>query len=377
LTASEARTRQLRRLVLVGAGRANLHVLHALAKPLVRGLEIVIVAPERETYSASMHSGLLRGTYTPDMARVDVAALADRAGARLVQAVVQRISIDDRAVHTASGRIPFDVCSLDVEGESEGRALPGVETYALPLRQTSTLPEVRTRIDEILSAAAGRLDCVIVGGGTRGVETAFVLQRLLSATRHGGVVTIVDEAPTILADSPSCRDIARHALASAGVCFVLGTPVVEVGADCVLLGSGGSLPAQLVLWATGGGAPEFISTSGLPHDAHGHLLVDDALRAIDGSPVWAAGDCVAQPVGEKATGDQRDVPARLLERALRAAVDAPRSAVIPHASRALCLLDTGDGRAIVRWGGFTGRSRMAGWLKRRLDRRFVAGFARS
>ncbi|MEO6525436.1 MAG: FAD-dependent oxidoreductase [Gemmatimonadaceae bacterium] len=365
----------LRRLVLIGAGRANLHVLRALSKPLVRGLEIVLIAPDRNHYSAAMYSGLVRGEYTTEMTRIDVAALAERAGARLVHSHVRLVAIGERAVHTNGGRVPFDVCSLDVEGESEGRALPGVEAHAPPLRQMSTLPQVRQWIEEHIADASERFDCVIVGAGTRGVETAFILQRMLSGTRHGGVVTLVDEAQTILADAPQCRDIARGALERAGVCFVLGMRVVEVRDDCVLLGSGASLPAKMVLWATGASAPDFITASELPHDARGHLLVDDGLRAIDGSPVWAAGDCAARPGAVDGHRDSTSAQARVLERALRAAVDAPSSAAVRQGARELCLLDTGDGRALMRWGDVRSHSRLAGWFKRRLDRQFVAGFA--
>jgi len=40
--------------VLVGAGRAHLHLLRALARPLVRGLEIVLVTTDRVQYDAAL-----------------------------------------------------------------------------------------------------------------------------------------------------------------------------------------------------------------------------------------------------------------------------------------------------------------------------------
>jgi NADH dehydrogenase FAD-containing subunit len=376
LTAAPVEARLLRRLVLIGAGRAHLYVLRALAKPLVRGLEIVLVAPEREHYSAAMQSGLLRGTYEPGEAKIDVGSLAARGGARFVEAAVDRIALGERIVHARGERIPFDLCSIDAEGEPEGIELPGVASHAVLLRPTSALPRVRERIEATLAQASRPLDCVIVGGGTRGVETAFALQRLIDRTKHGGVVTIVDEAPTILADAAPCRDMARHALERAGVCFVLGTGVAEVCEDRVLLAAGGSLPASLVLWAAAGRAADVITASGLPHDPRGRLLVDEAMRAINGSPVWAAGDCVSSASDGASHGDYGGEQGRNLERALRAALVAPSSPIKAQQTAARCLLDTGDGRAIIQWGRVHGRFRMAGWLKRRLDRRFVSSFAR-
>jgi NADH dehydrogenase FAD-containing subunit len=365
----------LRRLVLLGAGRAHLHVLRALANPLVRGLEIVLVTPEREHFNAAMQSGILRGTYAPDAARIDVAALADRAGARLVEAEADRILSAEHVVVARGERIPFDACSLDDDGESEGADLPGVRHHALPLRPASVLPQVREQIETTLANATGRIDCVIVGGGVRGVEAAFVLQEMVGAAKHGGVVTIVDEAATILEDAESCRDVAREALEQLGVCFALGSRAVELHADRVMLGNGGSLSASLVLWATSARAPESIVMSGLRHDRRGRLLVDDTLRAIDGSPIWAAGSCASRASGSTDEAEFSSAHGRVLERSLRAALDASSSTAVRRARRKLCLLDTADGRAVIGWGGVRGRSLAAGWLKRHLDRRFVASFA--
>jgi NADH dehydrogenase FAD-containing subunit len=375
VTERAAGSHTLRRLVLLGAGRAHLHVLRALSRPLVRGLEIVLVTPEREYFNAAMQSGILQGAYATDAARIDVAALADRAGARLVEAEADRILSAEHVVIARGERIPFDACSLDDDGESEGADLPGVRRHALPLRPASVLPQVREQIETTLSNATGRMDCVIVGGGVRGVEAAFVLQRMLGETKHGGVVTIVDEASTILEDAESCRDLAREALERAGVCFVLGSRATELHADSVILGNGGSLPASLVLWATSARAPESIVMSGLRHDRRGRLLVDHALRAIDGSAVWAAGSCASRTTGSSNDAEFGSTQGRVLERSLRAALDAPSSSAVRRARRELCLLDTADGRAVIGWGAVRGRFLAAGWLKRRLDRRFVAGFA--
>jgi selenide,water dikinase len=362
----------MRRLVLVGAGRAHLRLLRAFAKPIVRGLELVLVTEDTDYHHPEMSSGLLRGVYSPDELRVDVAALADRAGARMVRGTVSRIAADERVLECGAERIPFDVCTLDVVGRPDGFDFPGVAERTLMLRPPSVLPAARAFIDARIAGADSPIDCIAVGGGTTGVEAAFVMQRLLRESRHGGVVTIVDAATTILSDAEPCRDLARLALERAGVCFALGARAVAVGTDRVELSSGGSLPADLVLWATAGAPPKAIASSGLPHDQRGRLLADAELRSRDGSPVWAAGDCVAREPG---SAHDAELEAALLERAVRTAFGASRSAV-PRSRSGPCTLDTGDGRAILEWGRVHAFSRWAGWLKRRHDRRFVAGFMR-
>lgn len=358
----------LRRLVLIGAGRANLQLLRALSRSLARGLEVVLVTPEVEMFDPSMTSGLLRGAYDLGDARIDVAAVATRAGARVVQASADRLLSEARVVEAGGERLAFDLCVIDEIGAPVGAERPGVVAHAIPLRPASILPEVRRIVEERLGADSDPISCTIVGGGTIGVECAFSLQRMLGRRPGGGVVSIVDAAPDILGDAEPCREIARHALERAGVCFALGAGVVEVRADRVVLASGGSLPTDLTIWATGGAPSPLIAASGLAHDTSGRLLVDEGLRARDGAPVWAAGDCAA------ATGSAADPrsQAALIEREVRRQLGAAVPRRAPRGASRLCVLDTGDGRAILRWRTVTMRSPLAWWIKRRLDHRFVS-----
>lgn len=354
--------------MLIGSGRAHLQLLQALTRPLVRGLEIVLVTTDEVQYDPAMTAGILRGSYAEADARIDVRALAERAGARVVQSRADRFAPGAHVVHAGSERIAFDLCSIDEVGPPLGSGLPGVVDHAIPLRPASALPEIRQALEARLGDGASPVRCTVVGGGTTGVECAFVLLHLLRARSGGGIVTIVDAAPHLLTDLSPCRAAAHRALEQAGVCFALGARATEVHEDGVLLASGGGLPSDLVVWATGGAPPRLIAESGLPHDDRGRLLVDDGLRSISEVPIWAAGDCAAPA---EAAGDPRTHGERL-ERALRAHLGAPRRRLPRPRARPVCLLDTADGRAIVRWGRMSGHSRLAGWLKRRLDRRFVA-----
>ena len=359
---------RLRRLVLVGAGRAHLHLLRALARPLVRGLEVVLVTSDRVQYDAAMTSGILRGAYGEKEARIDVAALAERAGARIVDARADRLDPHAHVVHAGSERIAFDLCSIDEVGAPLGGGLPGVVEHAIPLRPPSILPEVRAVLDARLADGSQPVRCTIVGGGSIGVECAFVLQQRLRTRSGRGVVTIVDAAPHVLGDLAPCRETAHSALEARGICFVLGTRATGVRPEGVVLSSGAVLPSDLVVWATGGAPPSMIAESGLEHDADGRLLVDAKLRARSGAPIWAAGDCAS--IGASAAVDPRR-HGEILTREIRAHLGAPHRRIGRPRARPVCLLDTADGAAIVRWGPITARSRLAGWLKRRLDRRFV------
>ena len=361
----------LRRLALVGSGRVTLGLLRGLGRSIVRGLEIVLVTADREHYVASASSALLRGAYSLDEMRVDVAAIAERAGARVVWEHATSLDLGSRTLHAGDERILFDVCVLDEVGPPSGASLPGVMAHTIPLRPIAVLPEARRELDARLAGHDGPVRCTVVGAGRRGVECAFALQRMLSARADGGVVTIVDGAPHILERAASCRELVHRALERMGVCFALGTRVVEVRADAAVLASGAELSSDLVIWATEGAPSPLIAASGLPHDAHGRLLVDRDLRSEDGAPVWAAGDCAA--VAGATASPERQLAT--IERSLRTTLGAPRRAAGRTRSAAPCLIDTGDGRAILRWGTLTAWSHLAWALKRRRDRRLVTGLA--
>jgi NADH dehydrogenase FAD-containing subunit len=72
---------------------------------------------------------------------------------------------------------------------------------------------------------------------------------------------------------------------------------VRVDSRLVHLDSGGEevapLPYDLLLWATGPGAPPVFRASGLATDEQGFVRVKPTLQAVTKDNVFAAGDCCA------------------------------------------------------------------------------------
>jgi selenide,water dikinase len=97
------------------------------------------------------------------------------------------------------------------------------------------------------------------------------------------------------------------------------------------------------------------------------------MRAVDGTPVWGAGDCVVvQDLPARAPAGPysvRDGPA--LDRSLRAAFGQGKPAKYRAQQTYLALLNTGGGWALMRWKGIVRHSRWAWRLKDMIDRRFV------
>jgi len=80
----------------------------------------VLVTPDREHYVASASSALLRGACSLEEVRVDVAAIAERAGARAVWERASALDVAARTLQAGDERIGFDVCVFDEVGPPSG-----------------------------------------------------------------------------------------------------------------------------------------------------------------------------------------------------------------------------------------------------------------
>ena len=73
----------MKRVLLLGAGHAQLSVLGALARQRLPGAEVALVTPSPRTWYSGMVPGLIAGRYSADDCTIDVTALAQAAGVPL------------------------------------------------------------------------------------------------------------------------------------------------------------------------------------------------------------------------------------------------------------------------------------------------------
>ncbi|MBP9142858.1 MAG: FAD-dependent oxidoreductase [Thermoanaerobaculia bacterium] len=372
------RAKAARRLVLLGGGHAHVHLLAQAARaPLAPPgeLELTLVSPyERHLYSG-MVPGYLQGIYAETDLTFDLRALAARAGARFITAKADRIDAAARRVEVAGERLPYDLLSLDVGSEPAGLETSGVREHALTVRPMNRAAALRRRAEELFaSGAADRVEVAVVGGGAAGVEVAFALERLGRERAARVRVTIVEAATDVVPEfSRRVQGIAGRLLAARGIAVCAGRPVAAVEAASVVLDDGRRLPSQLTVWIAGAAAPRLLAESDLPKDPDGFLLVDATLRAVDGGPLFGAGDCIgiAGYPGLAKAGVYAVREAPILDHNLRAALAGTEPRRFRPQAGFLALLNSADGRAIWRWKGLAGHSRLAWRLKDRLDRAFL------
>ena len=358
----------MKRLLLVGAGHAHAEVLRDWALRPLAGCEVVVVSPAALAPYSGMVPGWLAGSYAYEDICIDVAALAARAGARLVVDELAGLDPDMRRVRLRSGAVlTYDVLSLNVGSTLQPPAVP--HALVLSMRPLGALRSAWEQVlGDLPHTAPGRpLVVTAVGGGAAGVEALLAVRaRLLRAAAarpvHAALLTSgIGVVPGL---APGAVRRIERALADAGVTVQIGSTWCDpVGAS-----------SDLLLWATGAVAHPWQRDSGLAVSGAGFIRIDRCLRSVSHADVFAVGDCAewAEPLPKAGVYAVRMGP--VLARNLRASLG--DGAATPYAPqrRFLMLLATADGRAVASYGPWSAGGRWVLRWKERIDRAFLRRF---
>jgi pyridine nucleotide-disulfide oxidoreductase family protein len=358
------------RLVLVGGGHAHVEVLRQLAETPIPRLETTLVSERAHAIYSGMVPGFVAGQYTAREIAVDLAALAGRAGARLLEQRVVRIDPEIRRIGTDAGEtLDYTLASLDVGSTVAGLGTPGVREHALASRPIADLVE---QVEEL--PAAGRV--AVVGGGAAGFELACcVRERMAATTGIPPHTTLVEADDRILPGASGLlRRVAERAARARGIRIRAGARVRAVREDGLELTDGERIEAERVLWVTGAAPHPFLRDAPLPHDDAGFLPVTPSLLVEGRHDLFAVGDCASLP-GTRKAGVYAVRQGPVLAANLRAHVEGTPLRDYTPQHDFLALLNLGDGRAIAAKWGLAAHGRWAMRLKDRIDRGWMARYA--
>lgn len=372
------RTRTSRDLVLVGGGHAHVQVLETLARRAPRDVQLTLVSESSTAYYSGMFPGCLAGLYRPEQTQIELDPLCRWAGARFVRGRVRDIDPESRLVQLEGAPpLRFDLCSVNVGSRTLHTSLPGVEEFAVATRPIGKLLERVQAFEENFQAEAGPPRVVVVGGGAAGVELTFSLRARLRRRWPDVVVCLVDSRSTPLEAAGSLvSGRVRRALEARKIQVASRTRASHVEEGELHLEGGGSLRFDLLIWATGAGAHEFLAKTPLETDDHGFMKVDRFLQSLSSPRVFGAGDCISlegHPDLPKAgVYAVREGPV-LADNLLRVLEGRSPRPYLPQTGF-LALLATGDRSAIASWKGLSVEGGLIWKLKDWIDRRFMDRF---
>ena len=361
----------MKKLVLLGAGHAHVHLLSTLASQPMAGVQITLVAPHPRQLYSGMVPGFVAGHYELEDCVIALAPMLRRTGIRWLRASASGLDMQARTIDLSDGsRISFDWLSLNTgpvqDRQKIEQSLPGAREHGLFLRPIEAFGSLWPRVVALAESRVLRL--AIVGGGAAGIELAMAVRhRLANAS-----ITLLTGGAGLASNYPA-RVQARlvQALKKRHI-TVLEDKAVGFDTGAVLLGCGARLLCDVPLIAMGAQAPAWLADSGLALDEQGFVSVDACLRSVSHPHVFAAGDVssrVDQTLARSGVYAVRAGPA--LTNNLRAVVaGTPPSPHLPP-KHTLNLIACGDGEAIASWGNFAAQGRWVWRLKDRIDRQFI------
>jgi NADH dehydrogenase len=221
---------------------------------------------------------------------------------------------------TPEREFSYDTLVLAVGSLTNDFGTPGAKEHAISLETPVQAERFHRRLVNAYiraHAQAGplrpeQLQVAIIGAGATGVELAAELHNTTRTLVSYGLdridpekdmrLILIEAADRILpALPPRLSDAATKLLAKLNVNVRTSARVAEVLPDGVRLASGEVIPAELVVWAAGVKAPDFLKDlGGLETNRINQLVVLPTLQTTRDENIFAIGDCAACPwLGKK------------------------------------------------------------------------------
>ncbi|WP_229612856.1 NAD(P)/FAD-dependent oxidoreductase [Vibrio parahaemolyticus] len=214
-----------------------------------------------------------------------------------------------------SRELEYDLLVMAIGSTSNDFNTPGVRENCIFLDSPEQAHRFRTEMNnEFLKLHAkngnGTVDIAIVGAGATGVELSAELHNAVKELRTYGFgdldssklnVNLIEAGERILpALPPRISSAAHQELVKLGVNVRTATMVTKAEKDGLTTKDGEKIPAQIMVWAAGIKAPDFIKDiAGLETNRINQLVVKGTLQTTRDDDIFVIGDLAqcAQPDG--------------------------------------------------------------------------------
>lgn len=348
------------------------------------GVRVTLIDGSPHLYYSGMVPEYLGGVYPRDAVRINLERLCDDAGIHFAEARAEHLDPERRRVTTSDGRsFSYDLAAIDVGARNPGYLPSAVRTK--PLHHVEALEGA---MQSVLRGPTERLRLVIAGGGAAGVEVALnVAGRFVAHDALGRLsLTVVEGTDRLLPNFPAGMSAyVKARLDRAGANIVCGARVQAIENGTARLDTRHSLPADVVLWATGSIGPALFDDAGLVCDENGFARVTDTLQCMGHPRLFAAGDCatVAGHESLRKVGVHAVKQGPILRTNLDRALSALRAGQPSHAwsldtfdpyPLAPLILSTGTRVGLWTAGSLWLRGRPLLRLKHLVDRRWIRAY---
>lgn len=319
----------LHHIVIVGGGAGGLELATRLGNTLGRKGKAAITLIDRtrtHVWKPLLHE-IAAGSMNPDKHEVEYLAQAHwhhfrfRLGNmdgldRSKKEVYVAPYYDEDGIEIIPRRIfQYDTLIIAVGSTTNDFGIKGARDHSIALDTQSQAERFHRRLHNALVRAqtqeeavqAGQLEVVIVGAGATGVELSAELHNTTRELTAYGLdkidpdkdirISLIEASDRILPALPvKLANAVEMELRKLRVHLYMGERVTEVSEKGVYTHSGRFIPSELVVWAAGIKAPDFLSElDGLETNRINQLVVRSTLQTTMDDDIFAFGDCAACP----------------------------------------------------------------------------------
>ncbi len=346
-------------IIILGGGFAGLRVLYRLHNSLYHNADIVLIDPRATTLQKPSLPDVALAGKSIDLFRHKLQPIADRAGARFIQAAAQYIDAVKQTVALSNGlQLHYDYLFLTMGIVKDYEAIDGYRNFAYSICDDVEAP----RLQEALKNFKG--GPVVMGtaktnwGHTVQIphldvacegpmgEATFMLDHDLRRLnlREKSPITLFTPGQQFLEDvGPSVHHILHDRLALREVTTLCGKNIAAVTQDSAVFEDGTVLPSALTILIPPYAGPTVIKYSQLGDDK-GFVPTDHTMRHLSAPNIFAAGDVNAltlPKLGHLAI-IQADIAAATLIRELTNTGDIPL-----YKPEVFCIMNEGGSEATL------------------------------
>ena len=332
------------KIVIVGGGAGGLELATRLGKAYGQGNKVIVTLVDKnrthiwkpklhEIASGSMDFGdhevdyMAQAHWNHFTFRIGELKGLDRANKTID--LFPYLDSDGSPV-TPIQQIEYDTLVVCVGSLSNDFGTQGVKEFALKLETQHDAKQFHSKMVNACIRAhhqkevihKRQLHVAIIGAGATGVELAAELHRTTREVVAFGLdridpekdikVSLIEAAERILpALQPRFSLATEDLIKKLGVQVFTSSKVMEVMSNGIRLADGRVLESELVVWAAGVKAPDFLKDlGGLETNRINQLVVLDTLQTTRDIDIFALGDCAACPCPDQDGGRGGIVPPR-------------------------------------------------------------------
>ena len=319
----------MHKIVIVGGGAGGLELATKLGDSLGKKKKAFITlidAKKTHIWKPLLHE-IAAGSLNPDKDELDYLAQGHwhnftfRLGKmnglnRLKKEITLESFFDEEGVEIIPERtFQYDTLILSVGSTINDFGVKGAEQNTIALDTQDQAERFHKKLHNYIIKAqtqssnnSNQLEIVIVGAGATGVELAAELHKSTREMTVYGLdninpdkdikISLIEASDRLLPALPErMSNSVRSEFKKLQVSLYLNEKVIEVKEKGVKTTSGKYISSELVVWAAGIKAPNFLKNiAGLKTNHLNQLEVLSSLQTTDDENIFAFGDCAACPI---------------------------------------------------------------------------------